>query len=85
MKMAWASKLAVFSLLVTWVQCLPFHVDDINQRWLALESNMVEDPEVISDKRKRFDEYYRSEPEHQQGMKSCHSPSDNICNNILKK
>ena len=31
---------------------------------------MVEDPEVISDKRKRFDEYYRSDPEHQQGMKS---------------
>ena len=85
MKMAWASKLAVFSLLITWVQCLPFHVDDINQRWLALESNMVEDPEVISDKRKRFDEYYRSEPEHRQGMKCYHIPYENILQNILKK
>ena len=47
----------------------PFRVEDINQKWNAMESNMVEEQEIVSDKRKRFDNYYPQQPEYRQGMK----------------
>ena len=59
MKMAWACKVVFSSLLlITMVRGSPFRVEDINQKWNAMESNMVEEQEIVSDKRKRFDNYY---------------------------
>ena len=68
--MAWACKVVFSSLLlITMVQGSPFRVEDINQKWNAMESNMVEEQEIVSDKRKRFDNYYPQQPEYRQGMK----------------
>ena len=70
MKMAWACKVVFSSLLlITMVWGSPFRVEDINQKWNAMESNMVEEQEIVSDKRKRFDNYYPQQPEYRQGMK----------------
>ena len=76
MKMAWACKVVFSSLLlIAMVQCSPFRVEDINEKWNAMESNMAEESEkeIVSDKRKRFDNYYPQEPEfrqeYQKGMK----------------
>ena len=70
MKMAWACKVVFSSLLlITMVRGSPFRVEDINQKWNAMESNMVEEQEIVSDKRKRFDNYYPQQPEYRQGMK----------------
>jgi len=76
MKMAWACKVVFSSLLlIAMVQCAPFRVEDINEKWNAMESNMAEESvkEIVSDKRKRFDDYYPQKPEYRQeyqkGMK----------------
>ena len=59
-------------LLITIVQASPFRVEDINQKWNVMESNIVEESEqeiVSPDKQKRFDNYYPQQPEYRQGMK----------------
>ena len=79
MEMAWACKVVFSSLLlITIVQASPFRVEDINQKWNVMESNIVEESrrmieseqEIVSpDKQKRFDNYYPQQPEYRQGMK----------------
>ena len=73
MKMAWACKVVFSSLLlITMVRGSPFRVEDINQKWDVMESNIVEESEqeiVSPDKQKRFDNYYQQQPEYRQGMK----------------
>jgi len=75
MEMAWACKVVFSSLLlITIVQASPFRVEDINQKWNVMESNIVEESrrieseqEIVSpDKQKRFDNYYPQQPEYRQ-------------------